>query len=172
MELGAEIINDISAMEIDPLMSAVALEYQSGVCIMHMQGTPQTMQLAPSYRDPCQEILAYLDRRCAYLLEQGIGGEQICIDPGIGFGKTHDHNLILLKGVAKFHDLGRPILVGHSRKGLIAHLIQDKQCNRDPGTIAISLAMALQGIQILRVHDVAGNVQALKVFEAVLPTTA
>ncbi len=164
--LGAEIINDVSGLEADPEMVHVAVKTKAGICAMHMQGTPQTMQDSPSYGNVVEEILSYLEQRDQWLQQQGVEANQICLDPGIGFGKTHEHNLELLQNANVFHRTGRPILVGHSRKGFIAKVLGNKDLDRCFGTVGVSLAMALQGIQILRVHDVAANVQALKLFMA------
>lgn len=135
---------------------------------MHMQGTPQTMQDNPEYTDVVAEVLAYLKSRDQWLLERGIAPENICLDPGVGFGKTHAHNLELLQNAAAFHATGRPILVGHSRKGFIAKVLGNKDLDRCFGTVGVSLALALHRIQILRVHDVAANKQALQLFSTSL----
>lgn len=134
---------------------------------MHMQGTPQTMQDAPSYENVVRDILQYLRQRDAKLLEAGIAAERICLDPGIGFGKTHEHNIELLQQVVAFHELGRPLLVGHSRKGFIGKLIGDKEADRCAGTLALSLWLAQQNVQVIRVHDVAETRQALDCWKAV-----
>jgi dihydropteroate synthase len=163
---GAEIINDVSALTADPAMIPLAAETRAAVCAMHMQGTPQTMQDSPTYADVVGEVLGYLRRRRDALEAAGIARARIALDPGIGFGKTHEHNLALLAASHRFHALGCPLLVGHSRKGFIAKLIGDKQADRLPGTIGTALALARQGVQILRVHDVAAVRQALLLFEA------
>jgi len=110
--------------------------------------------------------LSYLQLRDQWLTKQGIAPERICLDPGIGFGKTHEHNLELLRNASVFHRMGRPILVGHSRKGFIAKVLGNKDLDRCFGTVGVSLALALHRIQILRVHDVAANKQALQLFMA------
>lgn len=167
---GAEIINDISGLEADPRMLEVALTSGAGICAMHMQGTPQTMQDDPHYDDVVAEIHDYLRQRRDTLESAGIPRERICLDPGIGFGKTHAHNLELLRNAGQFHSLGCPILVGHSRKGFIAHVIQDREADRLPGTIGVACALAVQGVQVIRVHDVAAVRQALLLFEASRPS--
>jgi dihydropteroate synthase len=164
---GCEIINDITALAGDPEMLAVARESQAGVCVMHMQGTPQTMQDNPTYTDIVAEILEYLRQRRDALVAAGIGRERICLDPGVGFGKTHQHNLTLAANCWRFHELGCPVLVGHSRKGFIGKVLGDASLDRTAGTLGVSLALAAQGIQILRVHDLAATRQALALFEAV-----
>lgn len=166
LSLGAEIINDVSGLEADPDMVRVAADMKAGVCAMHMRGTPQTMQDSPVYEHVVEEILNYLRQRDQWLQEHNVEPERICLDPGIGFGKTHEHNLELLQNAGVFHRTGRPILVGHSRKGFIAKVLGNKDLDRCFGTVGVSLAMALKGIQILRVHDVAANKQALQLFQA------
>ncbi|QGJ70731.1 Dihydropteroate synthase [Planctomycetales bacterium 10988] len=163
---GAEIINDVTGLEGDPRMLEVAKVSKAGVCVMHMQGTPQTMQDHPTYQDVVAEIEQYLLDRRELLLEKGLELERICLDPGIGFGKTHQHNLTLLAHVSRFHRLGCPLLVGHSRKGFIGKVLNDKQADRTWGTVATSLALARQGVQILRVHDIQPHREALLLFEA------
>lgn len=166
IEAGAEIINDVTGLEGDPEMISIAKSSGAGLCVMHMQGTPQTMQDNPSYQDVVAEIHEYLKQRKDWLESQGIPREKICLDPGIGFGKTHQHNLELMANSFQFHDLGCPLLVGHSRKGFIAKLLQEKECDRVYGTIGGTLALAAQGIQVIRVHDVLATHQALEVFSA------
>ncbi|MCL4125491.1 UNVERIFIED_CONTAM: hypothetical protein GTU68_037282 [Idotea baltica] len=161
---GAEIVNDVTGLTGDPAMIDVAVANQVGVCAMHMQGRPQTMQDDPVYDDVVGEIHEYLRRRKDALLEAGVDGQRICLDPGIGFGKTHEHNLELLANAERFLTLGCPILIGHSRKGFIGKLLGDQETNRDSGTLAISLLMAQKRIQVLRVHEVKETVKALKVF--------
>ena len=167
IEAGAEIINDVTGLEGDPNMIDVALETNAGVCAMHMQGTPQDMQDNPTYDNVVADILRYLAERKSTLLEVGIAPEKICLDPGIGFGKTHEHNLILLKNAERFHDLNCPVLIGHSRKGFVGKLLEDKEIERDSGTLAISLMMAAKNIQVIRVHEVARTARALKVFHGI-----
>ena len=164
IDAGAEIINDVTGLTGDSEMLEVAVSTNVGVCAMHMQGTPQTMQDDPQYADVVAEIHEYLQGRLDQLIEHGIEQSRICLDPGIGFGKSHQHNLQLLKSCRQFHTLGTPLLVGHSRKGFIAHVLNDRECERMSGTIGTSIALALQGIQILRVHDVAEVQRALTMF--------
>jgi dihydropteroate synthase len=162
---GAEIINDISGLA-DASMLSVARQSGAGVCAMHMQGTPQTMQDNPFYDDVVEDIYMFLCQRRDALVAAGIDRERICLDPGIGFGKTHEHNLSLMAGCGRFHDLGCPLLVGHSRKGFIGKVLGDKNTDRTAGTIGGALALARQGVQILRVHDVRPVREALLLFEA------
>ena len=164
IDAGAEIINDVTGLTNDSEMPNVAAITNVGVCAMHMQGTPQTMQDNPQYDDVVTEIHEYLQSRLDQLIEQGIEQSRICLDPGIGFGKSHQHNLQLLKSCHQFHTLGAPLLVGHSRKGFIAHVLDDRECERTSGTIGASIALASQGVQVLRVHDVAEVQRALTMF--------
>ncbi|MCU0709424.1 MAG: dihydropteroate synthase [Pirellula sp.] len=167
IDLGAEIINDVSGLEADPAMVDIAKSSGVGVCAMHRQGTPQTMQDNPTYGNVVEEIFDYLRQRDVFLLDHGIEAERICLDPGIGFGKTHEHNIALVHSARRFQDLGRPILVGHSRKGFIAKVLGNKDIPRDYGTLGVSLWLAEQQVQVLRVHDVEGHVQALKLLSAI-----
>ena len=162
---GAEIINDVSGLAGDPKMIDVALETGAAVCAMHMQGTPQTMQDNPSYADVVSEVRDYLRTRRDALEAAGIARERICLDPGIGFGKTHEHNITLMGHCRDFHELGCPILVGHSRKGFLGKLIGNKEADRTNATVAAALSLAVQGVQIVRVHDVRAVREALAVFE-------
>jgi dihydropteroate synthase len=163
---GAEIINDITGFS-DPAMVEVARDNSAGVCAMHMQGTPQTMQDQPTYGDVVEEVFDYLSQRRAELVRSGIAPRRICLDPGIGFGKTHQHNLTLAAHCDRFHDQGQPVLVGHSRKGFIGKVLGDKAADRADGNIGVALALARQGVQLLRVHDIRPIREALLLFEAV-----
>jgi dihydropteroate synthase len=163
---GAEIINDITGLT-DPGMIDMARDTAAGVCVMHMQGTPQTMQDHPTYGDVVEEIFDYLQERKTALIAAGIVASRICLDPGVGFGKTHEHNLTLAAHCDRFHDLGQPLLVGHSRKGFIGKILGDKTADRTAGNIGVALALARQGVQILRVHDIRPIREALLLFEAV-----
>ncbi|KAA5540547.1 dihydropteroate synthase [Roseiconus nitratireducens] len=163
---GAEIVNDVSGLQGDPEMLEVARSTGVGVCVMHMQGTPQTMQDAPTYRDVVEEILRYLQLRFESCVEAGIAAQRICLDPGIGFGKTHQHNLDLIRSVGRFAALPAPILIGHSRKGFIGKVLGDKEADRTAATLGVTLAVAAAGADVVRVHDVRPTVEALRLFEA------
>jgi len=163
---GAEVINDVTALTGDAEMAAFAAESGCGVCAMHMRGTPRTMQRDPVYDDVVEDILRYLGDRRDVLMAAGIEQARIALDPGIGFGKTAEHNLALLSGAWRFHALGCPVLVGPSRKRFIAEVLGDSQTDRTAGTIGVALSLARQGIQVLRVHDVASVRQALLLHEA------
>ena len=164
---GAEIINDITGLQGDPQMPLVARESGAAVCVMHMQGTPQTMQDDPRYADVVQDIYDYLQQRRDVLVAEGLEARKICLDPGIGFGKTLQHNLSLLTHCGRYHELGCPLLLGPSRKGFIGKVLGDQQTDRTAATVGIALALARQGVQIIRVHDVRPLRQALLLFDAV-----
>ncbi|MEZ6135252.1 MAG: dihydropteroate synthase [Pirellulaceae bacterium] len=166
IEAGAEIINDVTGLSGDPNMVHIAAEAGVGVCAMHMQGTPKTMQNNPTYENLLVEITDYLASRDAQLISAGIAPQRVCLDPGIGFGKTHEHNLELVRYAERFLQLGRPILIGHSRKAFIGKLIGDSASDRTAGTLGLSLALASKGIQVLRVHDVKSTREALQCFFA------
>ena len=164
--VGAEIINDVTGLAGDPDMVRVAVAAGAGVCAMHMRGTPQTMQDDPRYEDVVEEILAYLAERRDALLAAGVAPERICLDPGIGFGKTHQHNLTLMAHCGRFHELGCPLLIGHSRKGFLAKIVGAAAADRDAATAGAAVAAATQGAQIVRVHNVRMVREALLAFEA------
>jgi dihydropteroate synthase len=163
---GAEIINDITGLAGDSEMIGVALKAGAAVCVMHMQGTPQTMQDNPTYGDVVREVREYLLQRRDTLMAAGIDRERICLDPGIGFGKTHEHNIRLMRHCHELHELGCPLLVGYSRKGFLGKLIGDKEADRTNANVAAAISMATQGVHIVRVHDVRAVREALTVFEA------
>lgn len=158
---GAEIVNDISGLEFDPAMAGVCRESGVGVICMHMQGTPQTMQIAPHYENAVAEICRYFGERMQFLAENGIPLERVMVDPGVGFGKTPEHNLQILSHIAKFHELGRPVVIGHSRKRFLKKLLGRDVDERLAGGIGVSIALASQGVEMLRVHDVAAHRDAL-----------
>jgi dihydropteroate synthase len=166
IEVGAEIINDITGLEGDAEMIDVAAATGVGVCVMHMQGTPETMQDNPTYENVLVEVHQYLRDRRDALEAAGVARERICLDPGIGFGKKLGHNLTLLGGASAFHDLGCPLLVGHSRKSFLAKLVEDDEADRLHATLGVALSLAAQGVQVLRVHDVRAVRDALVAFEA------
>ena len=163
---GAEIINDVTGLEGDSQMASTAAETGAAVCVMHSQGTPKTMQNDPYYEDVVLEVYQYLESRRDSLIKQGIAAEKICLDPGIGFGKTTDHNLQLIRNVDSFHRLISPLLVGHSRKRFLGELIGDMDADRTLATVASSLLLATKGVSILRVHDVGPVAESLSVVRA------
>lgn len=172
LDAGAVIVNDVTGLMGDPGMLPLAIRTGAGVCAMHMQGTPATMQDAPCYGNVTRDILAWLTKRRDELVSAGLTADRICLDPGIGFGKSHAHNLELLRQVAEFHRLGHPLLVGHSRKGFIGKLTAPDLPARDAGTLGVSLHLALAGIQILRLHEVADTRHAIQTMLAVRPAAA
>ena len=176
IDLGAEIINDVSGLEADPAMIELACSSKVGVCAMHMRGTPQTMQEDPVYVDVVSEILDYLERRDHWLVEQGVAPERICLDPGIGFAKTVDQNWPILKHLDVREELGLPILMGASRKKFLGELLAKDGVPRDSderesATTAISTLMAARGIWAVRVHDVKSTSDAVAVVDRIAKTS-
>lgn len=164
---GADMVNDVSALTHDPAMADVVAEAGVPVCLMHAQGDPRTMQDAPRYTDVVAEVLDYLAGRVEAALTAGIARDRIVIDPGIGFGKTLDHNLTLLRALGAFHALGLPVLLGASRKRFIGTITGvDRPADRLAGSLAIALHAAAAGVQVVRVHDVAETRQALSMWAA------
>ena len=173
LEAGAAIINDISALEGDPDSLDVAARSSASVVLMHMQGQPADMQANPTYDDASREIFDYLAHRIEACVSAGIERERICVDPGIGFGKTARHNLGLIANLDLFQTLGVTVMLGASRKSFIGAL-----CRNEPpqqrlgGSIAAGLAGIARGVQILRVHDVAETAQAVAVWQAIQQATS
>jgi len=169
LELDAELVNDVTALRGDPEMAAVVAEGDAYVCLMHMQGKPSTMQAAPHYDDVVSEVLGFLEERLAFAVECGIREERICIDPGIGFGKTPDQNLELIRRLGELVSLGRPVLVGISRKSTLGKVLGDPAATS--GSVSASVAGAVasyeRGAWMLRAHDVRETVEALAVAAAV-----
>ncbi len=161
LDAGAEAINDVTALTGDAEMVPLAAEAGCGVCAMHAQGTPRTMQQAPVYDDVVEEVFGYLAARRDAMLAAGVDRQRIALDPGIGFGKTLEHNLTLLRHAGRFHALGCPVLIGHSRKRFIGQVLGDPTADRTAGTVGVAISLARQGVQILRVHDVGAVRQAL-----------
>lgn len=163
---GATMLNDVSALTHDPEALAVAAASSADIVLMHMQGTPETMQLAPAYADVVAEVRAFLDARVAACVAAGIPESRLIRDPGIGFGKTLEHNLALLRNLPA---LGAPLLLGASRKVLIGRLTGADVHSRLPGSLALALHAARMGVAWVRVHDVAETAQALAVWAACSP---
>jgi dihydropteroate synthase len=169
LELGAEMVNDVTALRGDPQMAAAVAESDAYVCLMHMQGEPRTMQTAPSYDDVVSEVLGFLGERIAFAVEHGIREDRICVDPGIGFGKTPDQNLELIRRLGEFLTLRRPVLVGVSRKSTLGKVLGDPDAMRRSVAASVGAAVAAyeRGAWMLRVHDVSETVDALAVVAAV-----
>jgi len=163
IEAGAAIINDVTALTGDPDMVRVAAETGAGVILMHMQGTPRTMQRDPSYLDVVADVREYLAARMEDVKSRGVTVEALAIDPGIGFGKTVEHNVRLLGGLSALTSLGRPVVVGLSRKSFLGKLTGREAPERLPATLAASAFCAWQGAHVLRAHDVRETVDALRV---------
>ena len=167
-DAGARVLNDVAALTFDAALAPLAAWRKTPVILMHAQGTPQTMQADPRYENVLLDVYDWLAARIAAAEAAGIPRDRIAVDPGIGFGKTVEHNLALLKGLALFHGLGCPILLGASRKRFIGTLATVAQADqRGPGTLAVMLAAVAQGVQFHRVHEVAGARQALTLWQAV-----
>jgi dihydropteroate synthase len=167
LQAGADIINDISALRFDPRMIDIVNEFKAPVIIMHMQGTPSDMQINPEYSDIIAETLAFFHERINWLEESGVSKNQIIIDPGIGFGKTVAHNLLILNRAQEYNSLGVPVLIGHSRKSFIGKILAGETGSRDTTTAVISGMLADKHISILRVHDVQKTHDALRVSQAI-----
>lgn len=168
LDAGAHIVNDVSGLLFDPQMSRVCAQHSAGVVCMHIQGTPQTMQERPRYVNAVEEISAFLRQRLMELEGEGIFREQIVIDPGIGFGKTAEHNLEILSNIARFRQVGRPVLVGHSRKRFLKRLVGRSLDERLFATVGVAVALALQGTEIIRIHEVAAVRDAILACRTVL----
>jgi dihydropteroate synthase len=168
LALGAELVNDVTALRGDPELAGVVAETGAYLCLMHMRGEPRTMQADPRYDDVAAEVAAFLEERLAFAVDAGIPEERICLDPGIGFGKTVEHNLELVRRLDVLLALGRPIVIGFSRKSTLGRLTGDPGAKT--GSVAASVAAAVaayeHGATILRVHDVRETVEALAVARA------
>ncbi|MEI6846319.1 MAG: dihydropteroate synthase, partial [Candidatus Firestonebacteria bacterium] len=165
---GASIINDISGLKYSPGIADLTAKAKAGLILMHIKGTPQNMQLAPKYKDVVKEIKNYLKASAGAALKAGNKKENIVLDPGIGFGKTLEHNLIILKNIREFVKLGYPILLGVSRKSFIGKILQTESDARLEGSLAAAVLSIKEGASIIRAHDVKETVRALRVAEAVL----
>jgi len=166
LALGADIINDVHALRGEGAEQVLAEFPRAGVCLMHMRGEPATMQQAPAYDDVLLEVTAFLQQRAARLQSMGIAGQRIALDPGIGFGKTLQHNIALHRGIPDLLKLGFPVLVGWSRKSALGTITGRPVRERQSASVAAALAAAQRGARVLRVHDVAATVDALKTWQA------
>ena len=168
LEAGAAIVNDVSAFRFDPGLASVVAEAGVECCLMHMLGEPRTMQKDPRYDDVVSDVKAFLEDRIAFAVGEGIAEERIWVDPGIGFGKTLEHNLELLRRLDEIVSLGRPVVVGTSRKSFLGKLTGRDEKGRLPGTIATNVIALERGATVFRVHDVAETADALAVTAATL----
>ncbi len=169
IDVGAHVINDVRALSDPGALRAVA-DSNAAVCLMHMQGEPPTMQIAPRYEDVVVEVKAYLSERLARCHDAGISRERIAIDPGFGFGKTLEHNLTLLRRLSELNELGYPVLVGLSRKGMIGAITGRASGARLAGGLAAAVVAVQKGARIVRTHDVASTVDALKMVSRIMET--
>ena len=167
LEAGAEIVNDISAFRFEPELAGVVADAGAGCVLMHMLGEPRTMQEDPRYEDVVSEVRAFLEERLAFAVREGIPEERVWLDPGIGFGKTVEHNLELLRRLDEIASVGRPVVIGTSRKAFLGKLTGGRpESERLPGTIATNVLALERGASVFRVHDVAPVVDALRVAAA------
>jgi dihydropteroate synthase len=167
--LGAELVNDVTALRGDSELAGVVADAGAYLCLVHMQGEPRSMQEAPRYGDVVSEVASFLEERLAFAVAAGIEEERICLDPGIGFGKTVEHNLELLRRLDPLVALGRPVLVGISRKRMLGRLLGDPHATTGTAAASVGAAVAAfeRGASIFRVHDVREHVEALAVAAAV-----
>ena len=168
LDAGAVLVNDVTALRGDPAMAALVAERGCPLCLMHMLGEPRTMQDDPRYDDVVGEVVAFLEERLAYAVAAGVREEQVLLDPGIGFGKTLRHNLLLLAHLDRIAALGRPVVLGASRKRFIGALLDAAPGERTVGTVATTVLGLARGAAIVRVHDVRPNAEALRVAQAIL----
>jgi dihydropteroate synthase len=170
LELGAELVNDVTALRGDPELAGLVAESGAYLCLMHMQGEPRTMQADPTYEDVAGEVAAFLEERLGFAVEAGISEERICLDPGIGFGKTVAQNFELLRRLDVVTALGRPVLVGFSRKSSLGRILGNPAATTGPLSASLAAAVTAyeRGATIIRAHDVLEHVEALKVAAAVV----
>ena len=170
LSAGACVINDITALHGDPNMCQILADAQAGVILMHMQGVPATMQKAPTYQNVVVEVHAWLTEVASQAVDRGIDSSRIMIDPGIGFGKTFDHNLEILRNLIQFRGIGYPLLVGVSRKKFIGQILDLPVHQREEGTAATVAWSIINGANVVRVHDVAKMKQVVQVIDAICRT--
>jgi dihydropteroate synthase len=170
LDLGAELVNDVSALRGDPELAGVVAESGAYLCLMHMQGEPRTMQVAPRYDDVASEVAAFLEERLGFAIATGVDERLVCLDPGIGFGKTPEQNFELVRRLDVLLALGRPVLVGFSRKSSLGKLLGDPEAKTGSTAASVGAAVAAyeRGATILRVHDVREHAEALAAARAVL----
>jgi dihydropteroate synthase len=168
IDAGATMINDISGLRYDPELVKLAATSQVPLVLMHMQGSPRTMQLEPHYGSLLSEIIGFLEERIQFACEAGVSRDQIIVDPGIGFGKTVHHNLLLVKHLDSLATLGRPILLGTSRKSFIGAVLDKEVTEREPGSWATVCAGIIKGAHIVRVHEVTTCRQIADMIDAII----
>jgi dihydropteroate synthase len=170
LSLGAELVNDVTALRGDPDLAGVVAEAGSYLCLMHLRGEPRTMQLDPTYDDVVSDVAAFLEERLAFAVGEGVREELICLDPGIGFGKTVAHNFELVRRLDEIAALGRPVLVGFSRKSSLGRILGDPEATTGPlsASLAVAVAAYERGATIIRAHDVREHVEALAAARAVV----
>jgi dihydropteroate synthase len=168
LELGAELVNDVTALRGDPQLAGVVADSGAYLCLMHMLGEPRTMQVDPRYDDVVAEVASFLEKRLRFAVDAGVPEERICLDPGFGFGKTVEHNFELLRRLGEIAALGRPVLVGFSRKRSLGRVLGDPEATTGPLSASLAAAVAAyeRGATIVRVHDVKETVEALTVAAA------
>jgi dihydropteroate synthase len=170
LDLGAELVNDITALRGDPALAGVVADSGAYLCLMHMQGEPRTMQANPAYDDVVAEVAAFLEERLRFAVDAGIEEERICLDPGIGFGKTVEQNFELVRRLDVLTDLGRPVVVGFSRKSSLGRILGEPGATTGPLSASLAAAVTAyeRGATVIRAHDVREHVEALKVAAAVV----
>jgi dihydropteroate synthase len=170
LELGAQLVNDVTALRGDDQMAEVVAEARAYLCLMHMQGEPRTMQVNPTYDDVSSEVAAFLEERLRFAVDAGIAEDRICLDPGIGFGKTVEQNFELVRRLDVLASLGRPVLIGFSRKSSLGRILGEPEATTGPlpASLAVAVAAYERGATIVRAHDVREHVEALKVAAAVM----
>jgi dihydropteroate synthase len=171
LERGAEIVNDVTALRGDAEMAGLVASTGATCCLVHMRGTPQTMQDTPSYRDVVSDVKEFLERRLAFATAEGVAEERVWLDPGIGFGKTIEHNLELLRRLGEICAIGRPVVLGTSRKGFLGRITGRAQRDLGAATVATAVMGFERGARVFRVHDVREHVDALKVAAATVGAT-
>ena len=170
LALGAEMVNDVTALRADPDLGGVVADAGCYLCLMHMQGEPRTMQLNPQYDDVVADVTAFLEQRLSFAVAEGVDEDLICLDPGIGFGKTPEHNFELVRRLDELVALGRPILIGFSRKSSLGRILGDPEAKTGPLAASLGVAVAAyeRGAAIIRAHDVREHVEALTAARAVV----
>jgi dihydropteroate synthase len=167
IDAGADMVNDISGMQFDPDMAAVVAERECPVVLMHIQGTPRTMQKDPRYEDVISDIYHYFQKRIYYATRHGISEQDIILDPGIGFGKKIEHNYRIIRRLSEFRTLNKPLLIGASRKSFIGTTLDVGMDERLEGSLAVAAVSIMNGAGILRVHDVQATVRVARMVDAI-----